>query len=279
MSRSNPTIKNPATRFMQWRGGADKVKDAKTGKENYEGGRVTYYDKEAEQDVEVPLPFSFLVLDELSTITGFDESTNSGFWSNDVRDLSKQEFIVKKKSGVVARGKYADISDKIKGMGAKYTQAVYLAFKDDQGELVIGHFKFAGASLSAWIEFKKKWDVMQCAVFITDEPKLEKKGANHYFSPVFEGQKVSEATEAAVKELDKELQAYLNTYFATKPYDQDDDNEEVDDEPEEDGDTDVETEEKPDVKVGPKEEPATEPAKAAPKEEKKGELNLADIPF
>ena len=51
MSFSNPTAKNPATRFMQWRGGEEG------------GGRVTWYDKENQEEREVQLPVSLIVLD------------------------------------------------------------------------------------------------------------------------------------------------------------------------------------------------------------------------
>lgn len=219
MSLSNPQSKNPATRFMQWRGGEEG------------GGRVTYWDKEAEQEVEVALPFSFIVLDELNTITGFSERDQSGFWSNEVRNLQSDQLIVRTKSGIKERGKYADIADKIKAGGAKYAKSVYVAFKDDSGELAIGNIKIAGAALTAWIEFEKKFDVSQCAVFITETPKRAKKGKNTYFVPIFEGQNMSEATKSEAVALDQELQQYLNSYFQREPDLDDSEQEEVDDEP------------------------------------------------
>lgn len=219
MSLSQPSIKNPATRFMQWRGGEEG------------GGRVTYWDKEAEQEVEVALPFSFIVLDELNTITGFSERDQSGFWSNEVRSLQNDQLVVRTKSSIKERGKYADIADKIKAGGAKYAKSVYVAFKDDSGELAIGNIKIAGAALTAWIEFEKKFDVSQCAVFITETPKRAKKGKNTYFVPVFEGQNMSETTKSEAVKLDEELQQYLNSYFQRKPDLDDSEQEEVDDGP------------------------------------------------
>ncbi len=220
MSRSQPTLKNPATRFMQWRGGADG------------GGKVTWYDKEAEEEKEVKLPFSFIVLDELNTITGWSEKDHSGFWSNEVKNMIKEDFAVKTKSGTVAVGKYADISDEIKGKGAKYAKSVYVAFKDETGELVLGNIKIGGAALTAWIDFNKKFDVYKCASVITGA-KQAKKGATVYFVPVFDGQEVAEATEKAANELDSQLQAYLGTYLSSRPTEQVDEPEEVEDEPEE----------------------------------------------
>ena len=281
MSRSRPTAKNPATRFLQWKGGAEKISETVDGKksERYEGGKLTWYDKEAQTDVEVQLPFSFLVLDTLHTITGYSESNRSGFWSNEVRNLKNETLVVKTKQGsgvrTVAKGTYDQIKDEIKSQGGKYTQSVYIAYKGEGGDLQIGHIKISGAALTAWIEFQKKFDVNKCAVFITDEPKLEKKGSNYYFSPVFDGQNVSEATEEEAQKLDEELQRYLDTYLSRKVEDDDayaTSVDELEDEDDDDADT-------------TSDEPAEEPAKAkaapapAPKKQDDDKINLADVPF
>lgn len=263
MSLSNPQVKNPATRFMQWRGGEDG------------GGRVTWYDKEAEEEKEMKLPFSFIVLDELTTITGFSEKDHSGFWSNEVRNTMTDELVVRTKAGIVARGLYGKISESIKAKGAKYATSVYIAFKDESGELVIGNFKVAGAALTAWIEFKKKFDVSQCAVYLNDKPKKGKKGSTTYFIPVFEGQELGDATKKAAIRLDEDLQRYLNTYLSRKPdieetVDTDDDDIEIEDI------HDIEGLDKPAEPETPAEAPA--PA-AAPKETGDKTINLKDVPF
>lgn len=280
MSLSNPQIKNPATRFLQWRGGAEAFKEG--GKTRHEGGRVTWYDKEAQEENEVALPFSFIVLDEMTTITGYSEKDQSGFWSNEVRNLSTDKLVVKTKSGTVAAGLYGDISDLIKSKGAKYAQSVYIAYKDDDGELAIGNIKIAGAALTAWIEFKKRFDISQCAVFITDEPKLEKKGTNYYFSPVFEGQNMSDATKAEAVKLDEELQKYLNTYFSRKPEAEDlieeDDDVEEDDAEIEDVNAKVELPPQEDD-TAEEEAPAPKKKAVAKKPADDGKINLADVPF
>lgn len=284
MSFSNPQAKNPATRFMQWRGGAEAFKDEKTGKVKHEGGRVTWYDKENQTDVEVPLPFSFIVLDSLHTITGFSESDHSGFWSNEVRDLKNEMLVVRTKSGIKARGTYDQIKDEIKAQGAKYTQSVYIAYKDESGELAIGHIKIAGSALTSWIEFQKKFDIEQCAVFITDEPKLEKKGSNYYFSPVFEGQNISDSTRKEVIALDEQLQKYLNTYLARKP----DTTEPVADDNDDDDTPEIEDADGPVTLPADDDEPGEDEAEApaapapkapAPKKNDDKKINLADVPF
>jgi len=205
MSRSKPTAKNPATRFFQWGGGE---------------GKISYYDKEAEERIDVPFskkkPFIFLVLDELNTITGFSKGDQSSVWSNEVRDMSKESLAVRTGKGLKLRGVYKEIKGELAGIGGKYAKSVYIAYKNDEGELVIGHIKLAGAALSAWIDFNKKWDVYKVAIKLEDI-KAETNGATKYFVPVFAGLPVSESTNNEAKELDNELQTYLGTYFSYKP--------------------------------------------------------------
>ncbi len=215
MSLSRPQAKNPATRFMSWKGGAEDI--GTKDKPKFVGGQLTWYDKASEENKEVALPFTFIVLDELNTITGFSEGDHSGFWSNEVRDLQTGELIVRTKAGIRARGLYGQISDSIKSKGAKYAKSVYIAFKDETGELVIGNIKFTGASLTAWIEFEKRYNVEKCAVTITDKPQLGKKGRTTYFMPVFEAINMNENTKTEARNLDDELQAYLDSYLLRKP--------------------------------------------------------------
>ena len=80
MSRSKPATTTPCKRFFEWSGGT---------------GTLHYYDKEKKDRVEVKLPFTFLILDELATITGFCEQDSSRYWSNEVRSISKDELVVK----------------------------------------------------------------------------------------------------------------------------------------------------------------------------------------
>ena len=266
MSRSNPTAKNPATCFMRWRGGEDG------------GGRVTYYDKETQEEVEVKLPFSFIVLDELTTLTGFNDNIKQGYWSNEVRK-SDDTLVLRNKNGIVDRGTYQEIKAK-NHSGMKFAQSVCIAFKDDSGELVIGNIKLFGAAFSAWIDFKKKFDVMKCAVLLSGA-KAAKKGTTDYFIPIFEGQQVSAETDSAAGELDKVVQSYLGTYLSRRP--DDDDNSEIVDEPEEE--VEVETVAPPAEKT-----PTTAPEVAAPAKPQPPravpanggddeKINLADVPF
>lgn len=201
MSRNNNQneLQNPATRYFEWAGGA---------------GTVRYYDKEAGANVDVKLPFRFLCLDEVKQVGGgIDRNgTYEGFWSNAVRNLRKQPFTVRSKSGIEIQGYY----DAIKGHpGVKFISGLYIAYYDDEGVLQIGYFKIKGAALTAWIEFRKKHKGIYKGAFGISKAKKEKKGATVYYEPVFEfTEKVSDVSDQAARALDDQLQEYLTAYFA-----------------------------------------------------------------
>lgn len=289
MSLLNPTLKNPSSVFMKWRGGADNV--GTKDEPEYEGGRVTYWQKGLQpgegEEIEVDLPLRFTVLNVLHTITGFNEKENAGFWSNEVDDLRK-ELIVRTKSGIVARGPYAKIKDQIKSMGAKYAQSVYIAFKDESGELVIGNIQMAGAALRSWIEFQKKFDIEVAAVKMECNPKVQKKGKTFYFIPSFDGMNLNEQTKKDALVLARELQNYLDAYMARKHDVEDDlDATEIDEEEDQDDihnidglDNNSHTKEDGSPLEGDEDDDEEEPApkkKAAVKKSEK--LNVQDVEF
>lgn len=273
MSRSNPNLKNPAARFFQWRGGADD-----DGKGGYVGGKVNYYDKETQQSIDVKLPFTFLVLDELNTVSGYCEPKKSSYYSNEVRNITKDVLTVKTGGGggsqsvTEGRGTWAELAE-LKGRGAKYAKSVYIAFKDETGEFAIGNIKIMGAALTAWIEFQKKYNVEQCAVLMEVDPEVKTKGKTKYFMPHFDAREVSAETDAEAKKLDDQLQDYLSSYFNRDP-DTDpkyaSSTEELDEK-----DESADPSEQPGTPV-PAQEPAPAP-KAAPADD--GTIPLKDIPF
>ena len=193
MSKSNPTIKNPATRFI-----------------DFHNGEFEYYDKETTESVIIPMPIYFVVLDELSTISGFCKASGSNIYSNEVHRVSDEIMRVKTfKGGYTATGLYKDIAAEIKSWGGKFTKSVYamMILPDNQFELV--NFRFRGAAFSAWID--KKFDVDKFAVGVS-ETTIEKNGATTYHVPVFAPFTLTDEINQRAIALDKELQAYLKAY-------------------------------------------------------------------
>lgn len=225
MSRSNPTdgVRNPSTRWFEWAGGD-------------EGGFVRWYNKDTKETTKVEGAFTFLLLDELATVKGWHEPSESSIYANEVRDLRQEALVVKSfKGGELASGLYADIKDRIVAKGGHFHGSIYIAYKDGE-ELKLGNLGLKGAALGAWMEFKKaapmKKDASGKSVrsYFVDAVTISgyeqaKKGGTTYRVPKFSLKAVGEATNQQALGLDAELQAFLDGYFkrpkaeAAKPFD------------------------------------------------------------
>jgi hypothetical protein len=212
MSRSNPTdgARNPSTRWFEWAGGSD-------------GGFVRYYDKENKKHVPVE-NFTFLLLDELSTVKGWHEASESAIFANEVRDLRQEVFVVRSfKGGELASGLYQSIRDRVVAIGGHYCSSLYIAYKDGDG-LKLGNLSFKGAATGAWMDFKRAAPTKKDAsgknlkAYFVDAVKIAgyeqmKKGGTVYRVPKFALVPVAEATNQQAVALDQELQAFLSDYF------------------------------------------------------------------
>lgn len=213
MSRSNPTegARNPSTRWFEWAGGAD-------------GGYVRWYDKEKKEHVKVEGAFAFLLLDELSTVKGWHEASESAIFANEVRDLRQEVLVVRSfEGGELASGLYAGIRDRVVAIGGHYCTSIYIAYKEGD-ELKLGNLSLKGAALSAWMDFKRNAPTKKDAngksvkAYFVDAVKIgsyeqAKKGGTTYRVPVFSLAPVSKATNQQAVALDMELQAFLADYF------------------------------------------------------------------
>jgi hypothetical protein len=199
MSLSNPKLQNPAKKFIEFKG--DK-------------GTFQYFDKELGEKgetVEFKMPFYFIVLDELSTITGYNEKNECGIYSNEIHSLNDEIFKVKTfKGGISIVGKYADIKNDIKAIGGKFTKSIYAMLLGKPNEFV--HFKFSGSAFGSWLE--KKIDLQKAAILVNETAQGE-KGTVKFIYPLFK-QAVIPTTKQyiwdAALEMDKQLQKYLISY-------------------------------------------------------------------
>jgi hypothetical protein len=188
------------------------------------------------ENVPIKDGFTFLLLDELATIGGFHDASQSSIYSNEVRDTRREPFVVKcfgakgtKQSTVLAEGFYAAIKDRIKASGGKFCTNLYIAFRNGKNEpLQIGGFKVKGAALSVWMDFRQKQqsvtverDGKQVSVLYVKAIKVmpgydeHKKGKTVYRQPKgFVVMDTTPQTDAEALELDKRLQAYLTAYLA-----------------------------------------------------------------
>jgi len=206
MSRSNPSedvnLVNPAKFFLEWKG--------------KEGG-FEYWDKVKKENVDKKLPFTFIPLCTCITLKGYNQKKEIGFWSNEVKDITKDKFVVKGKgkNGSVDtyfEGFYKDLKEKLELNKINYVQSVYIAYKDDKGALALANIQIKTSALGPWITFCKANNINECAVTVKKFTK-EKNGDVEFVAPVYEAVKISEASNKEAVELDVKLQEYLKAYL------------------------------------------------------------------
>jgi hypothetical protein len=203
LSRSNPNENsnpNPAVRWFEWHG---------------EQGTLRYYDKDTKQQVEVGNDFTFILLDQLGSVRGWHDASDSGIYSNEVKDTRQEVMIVKSfKGGTIAEGIYKEIKDRCNSAGGQFVANLYIAFKGADGGLDIGSLRLKGAALGAWMEFTKahRGDIYSKAVRIKGYTE-GKKGRITFRVPVLTVADITPETNAAAVALDKEFQKFLTSYL------------------------------------------------------------------
>jgi hypothetical protein len=200
MSISKPELKNPCTKFIEIKG---------------DTGKFYYYDKELKENVDVPLPVYFLVLDELSTVTGFNKKHKSSVYANEVKYLKKEVLRVRTfKGGEFVAGLWDDIRDAAKGIGGHFTKSVYVLMINTDSSTEFCNFKFKGSAFSAWLD--KKFNPMESIVGISEFVE-EQNGATTYQVPVFKPFKMETDIYEEALRYDEILQSYLKEYFLKEP--------------------------------------------------------------
>lgn len=194
----NTPQSNPATKFLEWKSN-DKC--------------FEYYDKEKQEKVQVKLPFRFLVLDELHTVKGWNDSTQSGIFSNEVKFISKEVMTVKPfKGNEIAKGLYKDIKEKIQSAGGYYVKSIYIMLEDG----TLANLQLKGSSVQEWGAFTQKTrNRLPDEWICVSKVKEGKKGAVKFNIPLFEFERSLSNKEAVqADEVFEILEAYLKTYLA-----------------------------------------------------------------
>lgn len=175
-------------------------------------GGLSYYDKESGENVSVPTPLKFIVLDQMATIKGWSDQDESGFWSNEVKRIGTDEVNVRTKAGLKASGIWKEIKGDVALAGAKYNSSIYIAAQGRDG-LEILNLAFTGAALNSWIEFTKANDVRKNTVTLADWADA-KKGSVSYKTPVFTAAPMEDTEKEEAVALAKELKVYHDGYFS-----------------------------------------------------------------
>lgn len=190
-------LSNPAKRFLEWKSN-EKC--------------FSYYDKEKKENVLVPLPFKFLVLDQLHTVSGWNDATSSGIFSNEVKFISKQQMTVKPfKGNEIAKGLYADIKEKVKNAGGHYVKSIYIMLEDG----TLANIQLKGSAVQQWGEFtNKSLSRLPEEWVVVDKAIDGKKGAVKYTTPGFTfGGSLSDSEANQADLVFDELETYLKAYL------------------------------------------------------------------
>jgi hypothetical protein len=199
MARSDAyatTLQSPVKKYLSWASN-DKC--------------FTYWDKETEKDRNLPLPINFIHYDEMATIKGWHEDSDSRIFSNEVKSTLTEPFSVKawKHKGTVIEGLYQAIKDRLKAAGGKYTVSLYAEL---DGEIV--NFSFKGAALAAWSDFAKENRKAFLGNYVKISGALDaKKGSVKHSVPVFE---LGSAIEASVSDKSDKNYDLLQEYFKAR---------------------------------------------------------------
>jgi len=201
MSRSIPTNNdpNPCVLWIEWDGA---------------NGTLRHYDKEKKENIDDGDRFTFILLDQLACVKGWHDASESGIFSNEVRDTRAEPMVVKAfKGGEIASGIYKDIRDRVNANGGHFVASLYVGCKSGDG-LTLGNLQFKGAALREFMEFAKnhRADLYKKAIAINGS-KEGKKGKVVFKTPVFSIKDISPETDQQALALDTELQEYLKGYF------------------------------------------------------------------
>lgn len=157
----------PAAKYLEWAS---------------EQGKFKYYDKAKGENILIDMP-RFLVLMQFHTIKGWHDASQSGIWSNEVKIISTQEMEVKAfKGGLIAKGIYKEIKERITAAGGHYVKSVYVMTVEGE----VWNLQLKGAVVQEWGEvFNKCQSRFADEWVMLDKVDKRKKGRVEYTVPVF----------------------------------------------------------------------------------------------
>lgn len=207
MSLSNPKqiLQNPATKFIKFR-----------------EGKLVYWQKpenenESGKEIELKLPFFFIPIDVLSTITGYYEKAESSLYSNEIHSLKYEVLSVKyfgnkskgTQGGNIISGIYKEIKPTLESVGAKFTFSVYGITKFTESDFELVNIQFSGINSKQWMDFSQKNNIDSGIGCQIKSFSSAKKGKIEYYIPDLLGAKLKPEHHILAIEFDKKLQKYF----------------------------------------------------------------------
>jgi len=189
---------NPTSKYLEWKSN-DK--------------RFSYYDKQAGQNVAVDLPLKFVFLQHYHTVKGWNDSSASGIYSNEVFYIGSEPMTVRSfKGGVIAEGLYKDIKNDLVTAGGKYHRSIYAMLEDG----TIANISLKGAGVREWSDFMEANKSLVDGNWIEiSSAKQQKKGSINYSTPEFKaGSRLSKSDSQNADIVAGKLKNYLDNYFS-----------------------------------------------------------------
>ena len=194
-----PKSTNPTSKFLEW----------KSNNKSF-----SFYNKELKQNEEVKLPLTFLVLEEYHTIKGFSDADQTGIYSNEILQISAEEFEVKTFKGrIISKGTYSDIKGAVNAAGGNYHKSIYAVTKE--GDLI--NISIKGAAVSKWSQFTEKgaWKRLTNEWVTIEDAEDHKKGMVAYSTPNFKfNTSLTDYEFNIVEAKANELESYMDGYLA-----------------------------------------------------------------
>ncbi len=187
---------NPCKKYMEWKSNDKKF---------------SYYDKEQSKNILVDLPLKFVTLFEFHGVRGWNDASESGIYSNEVKYIGKEELSVKSfKGGAIATGLYKDIKSKVQGAGGNYCKILYVMFESKE----IACIMLKGSAVKEWGDFtqKNRMRLPDEWVLISGAKDM-KKGSVKYSVPTFEFDKQLSDDEVLIAD---DVYNTLNDYRNSK---------------------------------------------------------------
>ena len=194
-----PKSSNPTAKYLAWKS-TEKA--------------FTYYDKAAGDNVKVDLPLKFVFLQHYHTVKGWNDSTQSGIYANEVFYIGRETLTVRTFKGKeIASGLYKDIKADVNAAGGKYHRSVYVMLEDGS----VANVSLKGAVVKEWSDFMEKSRGLIDNQWITVESaKDEKKGSVKYSVPVFGlGSTLTSEDSDAADNAAAVLKVHMDNYFSS----------------------------------------------------------------
>lgn len=183
------------------------------------------------EQVRVDFPLKFIWLESAVSVSGFSKAENTGVYSNEiltdptnnlVKKYGVKDLIVKAGQKEIARGKWSEISSKVKDEGGKYCIPVY-ALMEVEGEWQIVRILCAGGSRNAWFKVggdKTKRD--ENYIISTGFDEVEMPTGDSYQQPKFEyAEKIDSSMNKQILEATKRVDAYFEFMLSEETQEED----------------------------------------------------------